>query len=728
MNPKEILIKIMSLFESSGTDEAQTGLDDVTTAAGEAGDAAEEAGDKTGQAGEEMRRAGEEASGAATEFTGLADESAGAGEAAQGAEMNFAAVTATLAAVTAALAGAAGMFREFAGAQRVISDLDTVLANSGQATEGYRQRLHNLADELQRTTAIADSEWLEVMTRLTQFGADSTNIEQYTEAVKNMAGFLGGDARQAAFMFGRVMEGNTEMLTRYGITVDRTKEQHEILDDVMRQLAERGGGLLENRARTLGGQMSGLTEEVLDLAKHAGALGDEVLDVTGAIGFWRRALVRLNDAVAQPIGSTVRLGEAARLQGLSAEEAAELTDKHNAALDEMRQKADAATQALDDMDRARQQQLARERELLSLQQQAELAAVDADETLTDEQRAQRRAEIVAEGRRREHEMEREALEEGVRQRQQALEEAARAEEQLREQIAERRAAVEEARERAEAAQVTESEFVRGRRRVEELQRRAQQARDAARGEDMTDAERRTMELTGVAPGRRRVSDEDAARHNAEADRLFQQADRAMAHLQQMARDDRDAQQVLETLEQELKGAADDEDDRGLIGQLELAQKLREEREAAALEAQTEAQARIAHLEQVLALEEKIHGTRTGQEIRTAREREEADRRRQREQAEREAQAAAREREAELRGRDQTPEPEPRVRGDRPIPFGPSEPVDIFGDQAAVERAGEQAEAAVESLERTTVAMMGGLSRKLGEFENRLKQVESQSLT
>lgn len=150
------------------------------------------------------------------------------------------------AAVTAAFALAKHAVEAFAEKQEAVVSLDAALANQGLLVEEVRLKYQALADTLERATNVDDSKWLSALATLSKFGAASENIEQYADAVKNLAGFIGGDLEGAAFMFGKAMQGQTEMLARYGIEV---KDGASQLNDIMRQLAQRGGGHWK-RART----------------------------------------------------------------------------------------------------------------------------------------------------------------------------------------------------------------------------------------------------------------------------------------------------------------------------------------------------------------------------------------------------------------------------------------------------------------------------------------------
>lgn len=171
--------------------------------------------------------------------------------------------------LTAAMVASIKVFSE---KESAVAKLDAALANAGQMTDGYRQKLQGLADEMESATAIAETKWMSVFSTLTKFGADTSNIEKYSEAVKNLAGFTGRDIESAAFIFGKAMTGNTTMLSRLGIQFDKSKEGAAQLDDIMQQLATRGAGQLEVKSKTLTGQWYLLKDSISDLLGGIGNL------------------------------------------------------------------------------------------------------------------------------------------------------------------------------------------------------------------------------------------------------------------------------------------------------------------------------------------------------------------------------------------------------------------------------------------------------------------------
>lgn len=201
--------------------------------------------------------------------------------------------TSGIAAAGAALAAVGSVatkaVREFAEAQAAIFALDTALARQGLLTEDYRVKLQALAGTLEQTTAIADEKWLGVLTKLSQAGFDSTIIEQSIETVKNLAGAIGGDIEQAGQIFIKAMQGNTDGLRRYGIVVEESSDKTERFKRISEEAATRGGGQLEARAKTLGGQLDAVSIAWSNVFENTGKwLGQNIM-VQGGIEFTRGA-------------------------------------------------------------------------------------------------------------------------------------------------------------------------------------------------------------------------------------------------------------------------------------------------------------------------------------------------------------------------------------------------------------------------------------------------------
>lgn len=289
-------------------------------------------------------------------------------------------LAAGLAGLAAAFAVAGKSITEFAQAEREIAQLDAALAQTGQLTDAYREQLQALSGTLQEVSGIADDKWLGVLRRLTQFGSTAETIERDAEAVKNLAGILGGDLPQAATLVSKAVQGSFDQFSRFGIVLDETASKAEKLEQLFRELALRGGGQLEAASRTLTGQFGRLTNAVSDffeaiggLISRSGTLQTVMRLLTTAFAFWAEKLSStvpkvegLNNA-AKRTQEILEANEAAAKQ--YAQRTKEIADASDAAAAAMNRELEAARRV------ARQQDEITEAKLAE-----RLAQIDADET------------------------------------------------------------------------------------------------------------------------------------------------------------------------------------------------------------------------------------------------------------------------------------------------------------------------------------------------------------
>jgi hypothetical protein len=288
-----------------------------------------------------------------------------------------------LAAGFAAIAGAIEMakegLKEFAAAQEKVAGLDAALAQTGQLTDEYREKLQELAEQLQSTTGVADEQWLGVLTRLTQFGADETNISKYTDAVKNLAGLMGGDVQSAAHLLSRAMQGNFEAFSRYGIVVEDAGSKTEKLEKLFGQLATRGGGQLEASNRTINGQFRQLAHVANDFLKAIGGL----IASSGILQGVLDSLIVAFEWWARVIGSTIPkvegLSNAASKSAMALDDAEKAAKQYALNLSAVKEEADKGAAALDKQI-AKVHALARAHdELIDAKMAQALAKIDQDE-------------------------------------------------------------------------------------------------------------------------------------------------------------------------------------------------------------------------------------------------------------------------------------------------------------------------------------------------------------
>jgi hypothetical protein len=190
-----------------------------------------------------------------------------------------------LTAMVGLLRKAAVALRAFAKQELSETDLDASLAQFGILTDSYRGKLHGLAAEMQRLTGVSDDTWLKNFAMLTRFGMHSGNVDQVSNALKNLAGLLHGDVNAATSLMQRALEGNYEMFGQYGIRIQRTGDQVRDFAALCEAL-EKGQGVLEARTQTLAGQATRLKNSWGGLKEAVGGL----ISDTGIAQWWMNKL------------------------------------------------------------------------------------------------------------------------------------------------------------------------------------------------------------------------------------------------------------------------------------------------------------------------------------------------------------------------------------------------------------------------------------------------------
>lgn len=206
------------------------------------------------------------------EVTQAAEKLGGKGGGILGAvSSGFNAISATLGGLAVGVGAFKKAISEYSEAQRVVNELDSALRQHGQLLDSVRTRYQEMAGELQDTFAIADDEWLKVITRFTQFGVGADRMEDVIKTTVNLAGVT-GDLRSATELTVRALQGNFEALRRYGIVLPETSDKLERWNTLQQKAAEIGGGQLAAAASGLDGDFRRLKHSVSDSFEALGRL------------------------------------------------------------------------------------------------------------------------------------------------------------------------------------------------------------------------------------------------------------------------------------------------------------------------------------------------------------------------------------------------------------------------------------------------------------------------
>lgn len=160
--------------------------------------------------------------------------------------------------------------RAFTEQERAVERLNGTLRASGQFTEEYSQALQDAASVFQDLTGVQDDMVNSVQGTLIAFGAQRDQMARLTRAALDLARGLGQDAPAAALSLGKVLEGETGTLGRYGFQIDDTASNAEKLEQVLAQVERRFGGLANATGRTA--ELNRLKNAFGDLKEELGGL------------------------------------------------------------------------------------------------------------------------------------------------------------------------------------------------------------------------------------------------------------------------------------------------------------------------------------------------------------------------------------------------------------------------------------------------------------------------
>lgn len=250
----------------------------------------------------------------------------------------------------AALSAAIGVLKrgvvEYAEAQKNVFQMDAALRQQGQLVDSVREKYQALAGQLQETTAIADDEWLKVITRLVQFDVGPERMDEMVQFVKNLAGAMGGDLHQATEAAIKALGGNYRAFQMLGIVIPDTTNNVEKLEAAMKAAARIGAGQLEAGATGVAGQFKQMNNSIGDAYEAIGAL----VAATRVLEPPIKALTWASKLFSGTLGDTVEKANGMenlfQRSKVSAEEAAKATATYTKELANFEKQAAKTTKTL----------------------------------------------------------------------------------------------------------------------------------------------------------------------------------------------------------------------------------------------------------------------------------------------------------------------------------------------------------------------------------------------
>lgn len=161
--------------------------------------------------------------------------------------------------------------KAYADQEQAVVKLNNALKNQGVFSDQTSKQYQALANEMQRTTGVADEQILSMQALLTTFGVGPGRIKETTQAVLNLSSGLGIDLNTATLLVGKAFAGQTETLSRYGLRIDESIPKGERFTAVLEQINQRFGGAAQANLTTVSGKFADIKNRLSDLAEEIGS-------------------------------------------------------------------------------------------------------------------------------------------------------------------------------------------------------------------------------------------------------------------------------------------------------------------------------------------------------------------------------------------------------------------------------------------------------------------------
>lgn len=174
------------------------------------------------------------------------------------------------------LAGALWDVATSAGENELLSKRlsDAMKAQGVYTDEAYKENI-KFAESLSLMTKYSDDEIMASQQLLTSFGLHDAQMRRTAEAAVNLASRLRIDLHSASMLLGKAFEGNTETLSRYGISIADGIPKGQKFAEVLKQIAA-GGDVAKGEAETFNGKLAQLKNSFDNLKE---SIGDKFLPV-----------------------------------------------------------------------------------------------------------------------------------------------------------------------------------------------------------------------------------------------------------------------------------------------------------------------------------------------------------------------------------------------------------------------------------------------------------------
>jgi Ca2+/Na+ antiporter len=159
----------------------------------------------------------------------------------------------------------------YAESEQATNTLTNALINQGIYSKELVEQYSDMATELQNLTGISDETIMNAQATMQAFLGQTQVTKELTSTLADFASFYKMDLVSAAQLFGKAIDGNTSVLSRYGVSIDENATKSERLAAILEQVSMKAGGSAVAAAEGLSGSLSKLKENFSSLQEAIGA-------------------------------------------------------------------------------------------------------------------------------------------------------------------------------------------------------------------------------------------------------------------------------------------------------------------------------------------------------------------------------------------------------------------------------------------------------------------------
>jgi hypothetical protein len=118
------------------------------------------------------------------------------------------------------------MVKAYSENEQAVNRLNVALRNQGVTNQQVSQDLQKYAAELAKVTTFTDEALMASEALFVTMGFGSEKVKKATQMAADLAATMGWDLHQATLMVGKALNGNAEILKRYGLTLGDVERMH----------------------------------------------------------------------------------------------------------------------------------------------------------------------------------------------------------------------------------------------------------------------------------------------------------------------------------------------------------------------------------------------------------------------------------------------------------------------------------------------------------------------